>query len=223
MPRFVCGKLIEPLLRCVEHGSDESPRQFFEFSVRLLSTPASTKLGLDTLRAALEEWAEGGQRGSTRTRLLTSQQVDRLREVTRAHASALSDRLADAVLAGLTAVHVPGAAPAAVSEAADVVVSALTALTALLPCMSSGEFLASRTVSAVLDVVTAAVAGAGDAERQRCGTAAVLLLVDVVRRRFVQPSDKALVIEMGMRMFAALQVCPQTADCRLRLLVVTAF
>ncbi len=93
-----------------------------------------------------------------------------------------------------------------------VVEEALASLTALLPCMSSGEFLGSRSVGPLLEVVArglpspAAAPPPAGAVGPDAAVAAVQVLVEVVRRRFVQPADKGVVVALGMRVFSVLEV-----------------
>ena len=195
VPRFVASKLVGPLLRAVEHGDDAGVGRLFEFATSLVTAAPTAKLGLSVLQAALEEWCEGARRAGSSARLLTSAQMTRLRDATKGHSRAISD-----VLYAVATTAAQGAEPNY-----DTVLAALTALSSLLPYVSSGEFLSSRMVAFVFVVIAAAIATPSE-QCQRCGTTAVLLLVDVVRRKYVRPSDKALVIEMGTHMLSALQV-----------------
>jgi hypothetical protein len=94
-------------------------------------------------------------------------------------------------------------------EEVAVLQAALGALGCLLPLMSSGEFLSSPCMPPLMEVLKRGpgmARGAGTDGQNTSAVAALQVLVDVVRRRFVQPSDKTHVLGMAMHVFSVLEV-----------------
>jgi hypothetical protein len=85
-------------------------------------------------------------------------------------------------------------------------VEALAVLSALLTCMNTAQFLACNVMAPLLDAVVRALQPAAADADKRSGLLALGVVVEVVRRRFIPPSDKARVLDLGMRVFSILKV-----------------